>query len=28
MKYTAAQHLEGYQEFTEKSLDLLFMAGG
>jgi len=28
MKYPAAKHLEGNKEFTEKSLDLLFMASG
>jgi len=28
MKCPAAQHLEDHQEFTEKSLDLSFMASG
>jgi len=26
MKYPAAQHLEGYQEFSEKSLDIWLVA--
>jgi len=28
MKCPAAQHLEGHQEFTEKSPDLSFLASG